>query len=77
MESKDELKEIDTKNGTSYYFDNVIGVVDIDFEDISLNEKSYETYQKYFDLLHLIQNLYGSKTVTYLVRKYRWIYQMM
>ena len=31
MESKDELKEIDTKNGTSYYFDNVIGVVDIDF----------------------------------------------
>ena len=42
MESKDELKEIDTKNGTSYYFD-VIGVVDIEFEDISLNEKSYET----------------------------------
>ena len=31
MESKDELKEIGTKNGTSYYFDNVIGVVDIDF----------------------------------------------
>ena len=29
MESKDELKEIDIKNRTCYYFDDVIKVIDI------------------------------------------------
>ena len=42
MESKDELKEIDIKNRTCYYFDNITRVIDIDFSDILLDEKSYE-----------------------------------
>ena len=42
MESKDELKTTDTTNGTCYYFDYTIGTIDINFRDISLDEKYYE-----------------------------------
>ena len=42
MESKGELKEIDIKNRTCYYFDD--RDIDIDFSNILLNEKSYKTY---------------------------------
>ena len=41
MKSKDELKEIDIKNCTCYYFDDIMRVIDIGFSDILLNEKSY------------------------------------
>ena len=41
MKSKDELKEIDIKNCTCYYFDDIMRVIDIDFSDILLIEKSY------------------------------------
>ena len=41
MKSKDELKEIDIKNCTCYYFDDIMRVIDIDFSDSLLNEKSY------------------------------------
>ena len=36
MESNDELKEIDRKNYTCYYFDNIIRVGDFDFDNILL-----------------------------------------
>ena len=39
MESQDELKEVDVKNRTCYYFDDIVRVIDIDFNDILLNEK--------------------------------------
>ena len=32
MESKDELKEIDIKNRTCYYFDDIIRVCDRDID---------------------------------------------
>ena len=41
MKSKDELKEIAIKNCTCYYFDDIMRVLDIDFSDSLLNEKSY------------------------------------
>ena len=44
MESKDELKEIDVKNRTCYYFDNIMRLEDINF-NILLEEKSYKTYE--------------------------------
>ena len=50
MDSKDELKDIDTKNCTWYYLDGM-KVIDIDFSDISLNKKSYENILIY-DILH-------------------------
>ena len=34
MESNDELKEIDIKNRTCYYFNDIMRVVDIDFYKI-------------------------------------------
>ena len=43
MERKDELKEIDTKNRTFYYFDVMIKDRDIYSVDILLDKKSYET----------------------------------
>ena len=47
MDSKNELKEIDIKNRTCYYFDDIIRFLDrdIEFRDILLNENSYETYK--------------------------------
>ena len=42
MESEDKLKEIDIRNPTCYYFGDIMRVIDIDFSDILLNEKSYE-----------------------------------
>ena len=62
MESKGELKEIDIKNRTCYYFDD--RDIDTDFSNILLNEKSYKTYI-YFNLWHFMQNLYGFKTIVY------------
>ena len=47
MESKDELKEIDIKNRTCYYFDNVMKDIDISFSDILLDEKLYENISVY------------------------------
>ena len=45
MESKDEFKEIDVKNRRCYYFDDIMRVIDIDFSDNLLDEKSYKTYE--------------------------------
>ena len=45
MESNDELKEIDIKNRTCYYFGDIMRVVVIDFDNISSDKKSYETYK--------------------------------
>ena len=45
MENKDELKEIDINNGTSYYFHDISTDRQIYFVDILLDKKSYETYK--------------------------------
>ena len=42
MESKNELTEIDIKNRTCYYFDDITNGTDINFSDILLDEKLYE-----------------------------------
>ena len=53
MQSKNILKEIDIKNRTRYYFDDIIGVTDrdrdFDFSDILLDEKLYK--EKYENIL--------------------------
>ena len=45
MESKNELKQTDGKNLTSYYFDDIMRHKDIYSGDILLHEKSYKTYK--------------------------------
>ena len=47
MESNDELKEIDIKNRICYYFDGIMKVENIDFDNILLDEKSYENISVY------------------------------
>ena len=34
MESKDESKQLDIKSCTCYYFDDIMRVIDIDFDNI-------------------------------------------
>ena len=40
MESKNELKKIDIKNCTCYYFDDIMRVVEIDFDKILFKKKT-------------------------------------
>ena len=47
MESNYQLKEIDIKNRTCYYFDDIIEIEDFDFDNILIDEKSYENVLVY------------------------------
>ena len=42
MDSNDELKEIDIKNRTCYYFHDIIKIEDFNLDNILIYEKSYE-----------------------------------
>ena len=44
MESNDKLKEIDINSCTCYYFDDIIKIKVFDFDNISLDEKSYKIF---------------------------------
>ena len=47
MESNDKLKEINIKNHTCYYFDDIIKIEDVDFDNILLDEKLYKNILVY------------------------------
>ena len=47
MESNDKLKEIDIKNRTCYYLDDIIKNKGFDIENILIDEKSYENILVY------------------------------
>ena len=47
MDSNNELKEIDIKNCTCYYFDDIIKIEDFDISDILIDQKSYENILVY------------------------------
>ena len=56
MESNDKLNEIDIRNRTCYYFDDIIEIQDFDLDNILIDEKSYEnilfyniSYQRLID----------------------------
>ena len=42
MESNNELKEIDIKNRTCYYFHDIMKLEDFDFDNILLDQGGYE-----------------------------------
>ena len=44
MKSNGNLKEIDIKNRTCYYFDDIIQIVDFKLDNILTNEKSYQKF---------------------------------
>ena len=47
MESNNKLKEINIKNCTCYYFDDIIRIDDSNFDNILTNERSYENILVY------------------------------
>ena len=47
MNCNDELIEIDVKNRTCYYFDDIIKIEDFNLNDILIVEKSYENILVY------------------------------
>ena len=47
MESNDKLKEIDIKNGTCYYFDDIIKIEYFYLDNILIDEKSYKNILVY------------------------------
>ena len=56
MDSVDELKEIDIKNRTCYYFDDKVGIEVFSLDNISIDEISYKNVLVY-NISHFIQNL--------------------
>ena len=44
MESKNEFKAIDIKNKACYYFDYTLGIIDINFRNILLDEKNTKIF---------------------------------
>ena len=48
MESNDEFKEIDMKNRTCYYFNDIIIVGHFDFDNILLNKSCIKIHRKVF-----------------------------
>ena len=42
MESNNEFKEINIKNRTFYYFDNILEIENVNLGNISIDEKLYE-----------------------------------
>ena len=47
MESNYKLKEIDIKNRTCYYFDDIIKIEDFNFSNILIDEKSHKNILVY------------------------------
>ena len=47
MESNGKLKEVDIKNHTCYYFDDIIKIEDFDYDNILINQKSYKNILVY------------------------------
>ena len=44
MESNDKLKEIDIKNRTCYYFDDIIKMEDFDLNNMLIDKKSLKIF---------------------------------
>ena len=44
MDNNDELIEINIENCTRYYFDDIIKIKDFDFDNILIDEKSYDNF---------------------------------
>ena len=60
MESKNELKGINIKNHTCYYFDDIIKIKEFDLNNILIDKKSYKSilfynilYKSLIDFQHL------------------------
>ena len=78
MKSNDKLKQIDIKNHTCYYFDDITNIEALDVDNILVDEKSNENILIY-DVLY--KTPYGAKPICIIfdkvdgyIRKYKDIY---
>ena len=60
MKGNEELKEINIKNCTCFYFDKITKTKDFDFDNIFMNKKSNENILFYY-ISH--KTLFGAKTL--------------
>ena len=44
MDSNDELKEIEIKSRTCYYFDDIVKIEDFDLDNILIDENLHENF---------------------------------
>ena len=62
MESIDELKEVDIKDCTCYYFDDIMRVGHFDFNNVLLGKKSYKkSYENTLIYVISYKNFRGAK----------------
>ena len=66
MEGNNELKEIDIKNRTCFYFDEIIKVGNFDFDNILLNKKFYKKLYERILIYNISYKFFwGAKTIAY------------
>ena len=65
MSSNNELKEFSFESCTFYYFDDIMRVVDINFDNILLDEKSYQNSYENILIYDNLQNFSGWNTIAY------------
>ena len=68
MDSNDELKEVDIKNRTCYYFDDIMRVVDIDFYKIFIRFDKIDGFIKNYNGTRYLA-LFGPERYNALVKK--------
>ena len=59
MSSNNELKEFGFESCTFYYFDDIMRVVDINFDNNLLDEKSYQNSYENILIYDNLQNFSG------------------
>ena len=59
ISSKNELKEIQIKNSTSYHFDDIINITDLDLDKVLFNEEN----RKYLICNDSYKTPYGTKVL--------------
>ena len=71
MESNYELKEIDIKNRTCYYFDDIMRVGYFDSDNVLLDKKSYEdSFENIFIYDISYETFMGAKPIIYFKKKF-------
>ena len=65
MESKNELNETYINILKCYYFDDIMRIRDINFDNILLDQKSYKTYESISIFEISNKTFMGAKTIAY------------
>ena len=67
MKAGSKLKDIDIKNRTYYFFDDIINIKSFDPNKIKIDEKSYKNIITYYIGYVTIEDLINSANTLYLI----------